>query len=108
MVTIANRKTIEVLNLELADARRKLEQLEGEQSRVEGKIFSIKEAITDVLIKLETEALPTGLYNRGYKLQEREHKFILSDYDGEEVYSFNHVPTLGDLMDIEHQYIKQG
>lgn len=103
MVIMANNKTIEVLNLKLTEARAKLDRAEDALVEAENEVFKIKETITDVLIKLETESLPTGLYNKGYKLQEKEHQFILSDRFGEEVCTFNHVPTLGDLMDLEYQ-----
>ena len=105
MVTMANNKTLEALNLKLEDARRNLERAEREQAKVEEEISGIQTRITALLVKLETEALPTGLYNKGYKLQEIEHKIILSNRYDEEVSSFNYVPTLSDLMEIEHSVL---
>ena len=107
MVTMANIKTIEALNLKLKDARHKLKQAEHEQEDIYSEIFGIEENIKDINIKIETEALPTGLYNKGYKLLEREQRFILSNCYGEEVYSFAYSPTLGDLMDAERNILNQ-
>lgn len=102
---MANNKTIETLERKFDNTRRKLERAEREQIEIEEEIYDIKKAIANVLAQLETEASPTGLYNKGYKLQEKEHKIILTDRHGEEVCSFNHAPTLSDLMDIERQHI---
>jgi hypothetical protein len=105
MVTMAQNKKLKALELKLADARHELEHLEREQMVVEIKVCKIKAAITEILSEWATEALPTGLYNKGYKLQEKEHNFILSNQFGEEVCLFKYVPSLGDLMDAERQYI---
>ena len=105
MVTMTNNKTLERLNIELEDARRNLERAEREQMKAEDEVAKIKTTITELLVKLETEALPTGLYNKGYRLYEKEDKFIISNHDGEEVSSFNYIPTLGDLMDVERSVL---
>jgi predicted nucleic acid-binding Zn-ribbon protein len=91
---------LEALELELSDAKNKLERLEDEAHEVECRISKARDEIKAIKTKMETEALPTELYNAGFRLIEDNHHICLIDSTGEEVREFPYAPSLGELFDV--------
>ena len=91
------------LRQKLSVAEDELEWKERELNEVETKIVSIKKEIEEITTRIESESLPTGLYNAGYKLREIEGVIYLVNHWGDKVKQFIYHPTLGDLFDAEKE-----